>query len=89
MREPTFPYLTSTSEPGFLNAPPRRDGAAFTVVGIAWDGATTNRPGARLGPQAIRRASHMMCDAVHPLWDVSPQPLLGYPRERYGGLYLK
>jgi agmatinase len=51
-------------------APARR--SAFAVAGIAWDGATTNRPGARFGPRAIREASHMLCDATHPLFDVSP-----------------
>ena len=74
MRTPNFPYLTSTSGPGFLNAPPERPAARFVVAGIAWDGAATNRPGARFGPHAIRRASQMMCDACHPRWDVSPQP---------------
>jgi agmatinase len=44
----------------------------FAVAGIAWDGATTNRPGARFGPRAIREASRMLCDATHPLFDVSP-----------------
>jgi len=42
------------------------------VVGIPYDGATTNRPGARFGPTAIRLASHMLCDATHPLFGVSP-----------------
>jgi agmatinase len=46
--------------------------ARYAVAGIGWDGATTNRPGARLGPRAIREASHMLCDAVHPLFDTSP-----------------
>jgi len=46
--------------------------APYAVAGIAWDGATTNRPGARFGPRAIREASHMLCDGVHPLFDVSP-----------------
>ena len=42
--------------------------APMVVAGIAWDGATTNRPGARFGPFEIRRASQMLCDAVHPLF---------------------
>jgi len=46
--------------------------APFAVAGIAWDGATTHRPGARMGPRAIREASHMLCDAIHPHFDVSP-----------------
>jgi agmatinase len=74
MADHQFAYLTSTSHPGFLNAPPlqARSDAAFVVAGVAWDGSTTNRPGARFGPYAIRRASHMLCDAWHPWLDVSP-----------------
>ncbi|MFM2057679.1 MAG: agmatinase, partial [Pseudomonadota bacterium] len=40
--------------------------------GVAWDGAVTHRPGARFGPAAIRRASQMLCDAIHPHFDCSP-----------------
>ncbi len=68
-----FAYLTS---PGFLRAGPAR-AQPFAVAGIAWDGATSNRPGARFGPRAIREASTMLCDAIHPLFDVSPTPHLG------------
>lgn len=67
----SFAYL---SDNRFLGVP-EADAAApmpYAVAGIAWDGATTNRPGARFGPQAIRRASAMLCDAVHPLFDVTP-----------------
>jgi agmatinase len=49
----------------------------YAVAGIAWDGATTNRPGARFGPRAIREASHMLCDGEHPLFDVAPGADLG------------
>jgi agmatinase len=49
----------------------------YAVAGIAWDGSTTNRPGARFGPRTIREASHMLCDGVHPLFDVSPEGMLG------------
>ncbi len=54
---------------------PTRDAAPtmpFGIAGIAFDGAVTNRPGARFGPQAIRLASHMLCDATHPHFDTSP-----------------
>ncbi len=44
----------------------------FGIAGIGWDGSTTNRPGARMAPRAIRQASHMLCDGIHPLFDVSP-----------------
>jgi len=49
----------------------------YAVAGIAWDGATTNRPGARFGPRAIRESSHMLCDGVHPHFNVSPTEQLG------------
>ena len=68
-----FAYHTRS---GFLGAAPAA-GQPFAVAGIAWDGATTNRPGARMGPRAIRLASHMLCDATHPLFDVSPTAELG------------
>ena len=49
----------------------------FAVAGVPFDGAVTNRPGARFGPQEIRRASLMLCDGRHPLFEVSPLGLLG------------
>jgi agmatinase len=68
-----FAYLSDTR---FLNAAAPSADARFAVAGIAWDGATTNRPGARLGPRAIRQASKMLCDAIHPLFDCSPSAQL-------------
>jgi agmatinase len=50
--------------------------ARFAVAGVAFDGAVTNRPGARFGPAAIRAASRMLCDANHPLFDCSPREAL-------------
>lgn len=60
----------------FLAAGPlaRQD---FAIAGIPFDGAVTNRPGARFGPSAIRRASLMLCDGIHPFFGVSPLPYLG------------
>lgn len=49
----------------------------FALMGIPFDGAVTNRPGARFGPQEIRRASLMLCDGLHPLFGVSPVGHLG------------
>jgi agmatinase len=49
----------------------------YAVAGIAWDGATTNRPGARFGPAAIRAASRQLCDATHPLFGLRPGAALG------------
>jgi agmatinase len=51
-------------------------GPRFAVAGVAFDGAVTNRPGARFGPAAIRAASRMLCDAIHPLYDCSPREAL-------------
>ncbi len=58
-------------------AVPRHGSEPYAVAGIAWDGSTTNRPGARFGPRAIRQASHMLCDGMHPLFDVTPDGQLG------------
>lgn len=35
-------------------------GASVVVLGVPFDAATSNRPGARFGPQAIRRASALL-----------------------------
>jgi len=70
----SFAFLSQST---FLKAPAPSPGTPFAVAGIAWDGAVTNRPGARFGPRAIREASHMLCDATHPLFDVSPLRALG------------
>jgi agmatinase len=64
------------SDNRFLKVPAATGTEPYAVAGIAWDGSTTNRPGARFGPRAIRQASHMLCDGVHPLFDVSPDGLL-------------
>ncbi len=37
--------------------PAGADGVEIGIVGIPFDGATTNRPGARLGPRGLREAS--------------------------------
>ena len=49
----------------------------FAIAGVPFDGAVTNRPGARFGPQEIRRASLMLCDGLHPYFEVSPLGFLG------------
>jgi agmatinase len=68
-----FAFLSNNT---FLKAPPAAD-QPYAVAGIAWDGSTTNRPGARMGPRAIREASHMLCDGTHPHFDLSPRDSLG------------
>jgi agmatinase len=68
-----FPYL---SHAGFLGAAAAST-QKYAVAGVAWDGSVTNRPGARFGPKAIRQASHLLCDATHPHFDVSPTAFVG------------
>ena len=60
----------------FLAAPALSD-QPFGIAGVPFDGAVTNRPGARFGPAEIRRASLMLCDGEHPLFHVTPLGLLG------------
>jgi agmatinase len=65
------------SDHHFLKARPADTRTPFAVAGVAWDGATTNRPGARLGPRGIRQASHMLCDGTHPHFGCAPGSRLG------------
>ncbi|MEY4729984.1 MAG: agmatinase [Pseudomonadota bacterium] len=70
-----FAFLSAGT---FLNVP---RGASvidkkYGIAGVAYDGAVTNRPGARFGPDAIRQASKMLCDAIHPHFDTSPLDVL-------------
>jgi agmatinase len=74
------PHMTSfafLSDQRFLKVGAPSAATPFVVAGVAWDGATTNRPGARFGPRAVREASHMLCDGTHPHFDVSPIEHLG------------
>jgi agmatinase len=61
------------SDQRFMKVSEPASACRYAVAGVAWDGATTNRPGARFGPRAIRQASHMLCDGVHPYFDCSPE----------------
>ena len=69
-----FAYASNSNR--FLAAP-ELGSQPFAVCGVPFDGAVTNRPGARFAPQEIRRASLMLCDGIHPLFDVSPLGHLG------------
>lgn len=42
------------------------------VVGVPFDLATTNRPGARLGPRAVREASSMLSWCAPYAWELDP-----------------
>ncbi len=69
-----FAYANNTNR--FLGAP-GLGAQPFAVAGVPFDGVVTHRPGARFGPQAIRAASLMLCDGIHPVFDVSPLGHLG------------
>ena len=64
-----FAYL---SQNRFLSVPNDASTKPFGVAGIPYDGAVTNRPGARFAPAAIRQASQMLCDGIHPFFNTSP-----------------
>lgn len=72
MVQHAFAYLSQQRFLGASTCAGNALATRFGVAGVAWDGAVTNRPGARFGPNAIRQASLMLCDATHPLFDVSP-----------------
>jgi guanidinopropionase len=59
---PTFMRLPYTRDPGDID---------IALVGIPWDGGTTNRPGARHGPREIRNQSSFI-RSVHPVTMRSP-----------------
>jgi agmatinase len=67
---PTFALPAS-----FLGVTRSDRGAAFAVAGIPFDLGTTNRSGARFGPQAIRQASRMLVDGAHPGRWINPATL--------------
>lgn len=69
-----FAYANNSNR--FIAAAPLA-GQRFALAGVPFDGAVTNRPGARFGPQEIRRASLMLCDGLHPFFGVSPLDVLG------------
>src|SRR5579883_1928583 len=52
--------------PTFLGVARSDRNAAFCIAGAPFDIGTTNRSGARFGPQAIRSASRMLVDGDHP-----------------------
>src|SRR6201986_5189778 len=57
---------TFAPRPTFLGLERSNSDAAICVAGIPFDLGTTNRPGARFGPAAIRQASRMLVDGDHP-----------------------
>ena len=69
-----FPYARHGTT--FMACPPLAD-QPFAVVGVPFDGAVTQRPGARFGPAAIRAASLMLCDGIHPHFNATVLGALG------------
>src|SRR5215831_4182459 len=57
---------TFAVRPTFLGVARADVDAAICVAGIPYDLGTSNRPGARFGPAAIRQASRMLVDGEHP-----------------------
>jgi agmatinase len=66
---------TFATRPSFLGIERADPAAALTVAGIPFDLGTSNRPGARFGPAAIRQASRMLTDGDHPASWVEPARL--------------
>jgi agmatinase len=67
---PTFAMPSS-----FLSVTRRERTTAYVLAGVPLDIGTTNRSGARFGPQAIRYASRMLVDGAHPGNWVDPATL--------------
>jgi agmatinase len=61
-------FLAYSGIPSFWRSPLTRElaGADIAVMGVPFDIGTTNRPGARLGPRAIREASLHTGNFHHP-----------------------
>ena len=58
---------TFAVRPSFLGIERSDPAAAICIAGIPYDLGTSNRPGARFGPAAIRQASRMLVDGDHPI----------------------
>ncbi len=63
---PTFMRLPHVPE-----GHPRAGEVEIGLVGLPWDGGTSNRPGARHAPRALRDASTMI-RAQHPVTGLRP-----------------
>ena len=68
--QPTF-----ATPPSFFGIAERSRDAPVCIAGIPYDLGTSNRPGARFGPHAIRHASRMLLDGEHPTFWVEPAGL--------------
>lgn len=83
MTDPFFHPVSGMTLPRFAGVPtfmrlpqvgldhPRAGEVEIGFVGLPWDGGTSNRPGARHGPRALRDASTMI-RAQHPVSGLRP-----------------
>ena len=69
-----FDKNTFAHELSFMRRPHTKelDGVDIAVVGVPYDLATSNRPGARFGPRAIRAASAQLAWEKHWPWNIDP-----------------
>ena len=65
--QPTF-----ATPPSFFGVARNDREAPYCVAGVPFDIGTSNRPGARFGPHAIRHASRMLLDGAHPVHWIDP-----------------
>lgn len=84
-----WPEMTYGGALSFLRRPYTRDltKAKAVVCGVPYDGATSNRPGARLGPRAIRAASAELgsCDS----FPYGGNPFEVFPTVDWGDLHIE
>ncbi len=83
LHDPFFTPVSGMELPRFAGVPtfmrlphvpdgdPREAEVEIGLVGLPWDGGTSNRPGARHGPRALRDASTMI-RAEHPVSGMRP-----------------
>src|SRR6516162_540717 len=58
--------------PTFLGIARSDQGSSLCIAGIPYDLGTSNRPGSRFGPSAIRQASRMLVGGDHPSHWINP-----------------
>ena len=78
--------MTYAGQLSFLRRPYTTDitGADWVVTGIPFDSATTFRPGARLGPQAVRAASVQLAEIAHRAFPFNIDPFATLAVADYG-----
>jgi len=71
MSAPRYMEIPTFMRAAYITDPARLD---IAMIGVPYDGAVTNRPGARHGPREIRNASSMM-RSIHPVTRINPHEL--------------